>query len=308
MKSQQKMLVLVDGSERSMKTVEYICQVKPFLKNKVVLYNVFTGIPEGFWDLEKEAINLSAVNQLRVWEVQKKIEIREFMRKAKVSLMDAGLAADDYEEKIYPRTKGIARDILAEAQQGYAAVVLRRRGMGALDGITMGSVASKLISKFSFLPVIIAGQRPINDKILIGIDGSDHSIRAAEFAGEMLGGYGYSAELFHVVRAFSGLVPESPEFVMPREYADDHNKQMGKTFTYLRQKLIDFGFEDRNITEKIIAGAFSRAGAIVEEAEAQGCGTIVVGRKGISSVQEFFMGRVSNKIIHIGRKWTVWIV
>jgi nucleotide-binding universal stress UspA family protein len=308
MASQKTLLVLVDGSERSMQTVEYICRVKAFLKNRVVLYHVFTGIPEGFWDLEKEAINLSAVNQLKVWEVHKKIEIREFMKKAKAYLLDAGLAAEDYGEIVYPRTKGIARDILAEAQQGYAAIILRRRGMGALEEIAVGSVASKLISKVSFLPVVVAGQRPVNNKILIGIDGSDHSIRAAEFVGEMLGGYGYSVELFHVVRAFSGLVPESPEFVMPREYADDHNKQMGKTFASLRQKLIDLGFEDQNITEKIITGAFSRAGAIVEEAEAQDCGTIVVGRKGISSVQEFFMGRVSNKIIHIGRKWTVWII
>jgi nucleotide-binding universal stress UspA family protein len=197
---------------------------------------------------------------------------------------------------------------LAEAQEGYTAVVLRRRGMGALEGIVMGSVASKLISKLSFLPVIIAGQRPVSDKILIGIDGSDHSIRATDFVGKMMGGYGYYVELLHVVRAFSGLVPESPDLVMPGEYMDDHKRQIGKTFASLRQKLMDYGFEDQKITEKIITGAFSRAGAIVEEAETQGCGTIVVGRKGISAVQDFFMGRVSNKIIHTGRKWTVWIV
>ena len=90
-------------------------------------------------------------------------------------------------KKFIPETKGIARDILAEAQEGYAAVILRRRGMGALEGIAMGSVASKLISKLSFLPVIIAGQHPAGDKILIGIDGSDHSIRATEFVGKDAG-------------------------------------------------------------------------------------------------------------------------
>jgi nucleotide-binding universal stress UspA family protein len=308
MASQKKLLVLVDGSERSQKTIEYICQIKPFIQNRLVLYHVFTGVPEGFWDLEKEAVNLAAVNQLRVWEVQKKIEIREFMKKAKSCLLEAGFPVDCFEEKIHPRTKGIARDILAEAQEGYTAVVLRRRGMGALEGIAMGSVASKLISKFTFLPVIIAGQHPVGDKILIGIDGSKHSIRATEFVGKMLGGYGFSVELLHVVRAFSGLVTETPELVMSEEYAGDHKNQIGKTFASLRKMLVDYGFEDQKITEKIIVGAFSRAGAIVEEAQAQGCGTIVVGRKGLSAVQEFFIGRVSNKIIHTGRKWTVWIV
>jgi nucleotide-binding universal stress UspA family protein len=308
MASEIKMLVLVDGSERSVKTIDYICRMKPFFKNKLVLYHVFTGVPEGFWDLEKEALNLATVNQLRVWEVQKKIEIREFMKKAKSALMDAGFPEDVIEEKIYPRNKGIARDILAEAQEGYAAVILRRRGMGTIESVVMGSVANKLISKLSFLPVIIAGQRPAGDKILIGIDGSDHSIRATEFVGKILGGYGFSVELLHVIRAFSGLAPESPELLMPGEYVDNHQKKMAETFASLRQKLIGFGFEDQKITEKIISGAFSRAGAIVEEAEAQGCDTIVVGRKGISSVQEFFIGRVSNKIIYTGRKTTVWIL
>ena len=52
----------------------------------------------------------------------------------------------------------------------------------------------------------------------------------------------------------------------------------------------------------------SRAGAIVNAAEKGDWSTIVVGRRGLSRVSDFFMGRVSNKVVHAGRKDTVWIV
>lgn len=33
---------------------------------------------------------------------------------------------------------------------------------------------------------------------------------------------------------------------------------------------------------------------------------IIVGRRGLSGVREFFIGRVSNKVIRLARKNTVW--
>ncbi len=58
----------------------------------------------------------------------------------------------------------------------------------------------------------------------------------------------------------------------------------------------------------MITGVSSRAGAIVEEAKRGGCGTIVMGRRGLSKVEEFFMGRVSNKVINLARDMAVWLV
>ena len=57
------------------------------------------------------------------------------------------------------------------------------------------------------------------------------------------------------------------------------------------------GFNSNQITTRMITGVPSRAGAIVVEALKEGYGTIVVGRRGLSHVEEFFMGRVSNKVI-----------
>ncbi len=48
--------------------------------------------------------------------------------------------------------------------------------------------------------------------------------------------------------------------------------------------------------------------AILSEAEKGGYGTIVMGRRGISKTQEFFMGSVSNKILQQAGDKSVWIV
>jgi hypothetical protein len=46
----------------------------------------------------------------------------------------------------------------------------------------------------------------------------------------------------------------------------------------------------------------------MEEATKGGYGTIVVGRRGVSKVYEFLMGRVSNKVIQMAKDQAVWVV
>ncbi|MGD9246241.1 MAG: universal stress protein, partial [Desulfobacterales bacterium] len=68
------------------------------------------------------------------------------------------------------------------------------------------------------------------------------------------------------------------------------------------------GFNRNQIDVKMVTGTHSRAVAIITEALKGGYGTIVVGRRGLTHVEEFIMGRVSNKIIHMGREMAVWVV
>jgi nucleotide-binding universal stress UspA family protein len=46
----------------------------------------------------------------------------------------------------------------------------------------------------------------------------------------------------------------------------------------------------------------------MDKAREEGYGTIVVGRRGLSRVHEFCMGRVSNKLIQMGREQAVWVI
>ncbi len=72
--------------------------------------------------------------------------------------------------------------------------------------------------------------------------------------------------------------------------------------------IIKSKFESEKIFEKIISGVHSRSDAIVKEAEDGGYGTIIVGRRGLSKIEAFFMGRVGHKVVYGGKKFTVWVV
>ena len=309
MENQKKLLVLMDGSERARMTLTYLGQVTAFKDFKIVLYHVFSGIPECYRDLEKSPQYQHVMSQMTGWEVAQKKRITEFCEEAQKILVQAGYKEDSVEIKIQKSKVGIARDIIKEAEEGgYTGVVMRRRGAGALETIVVGSVANKLFNKLTSCPLLIAGRREINNRVLIAIDGSTSSFKAVDFVAENLGRHGYAIGLVHVIRGFGSLVPESPEFMMPAENVELAHNEMMRLFGDIKEKLILAGFDENHIEEKIITGINSRAGAIVEEAKAGNYGTIVVGRKGLSRVQEFFMGRVSNKVIHAGREFTVWMV
>ena len=308
MTNRKKALVLLDGSQRSLMTVDYLTSVAMFREMKLVLYNVFSGIPESYWDLEKEPASYHIYHDLKAWEREKKQQIEDHMALARKRLLDAGFDASAVEIKIHNRERGIARDILEEAQHGYDTVVLRRRGMGQMEGLSMGSIASKLLSRLHHLPVQVAGRKEQNKRILIAVDGSPSAVHAVDYVAGHLGGHGYTAELFHVIRGFGSSIPENPEFAMPPESLETAERKMREHFRELREKLLTAGFKAENVSEKISTGVHSRSGSIVKEAEMGNFSSIALGRQGHSKVQEFFMGRVSHKVVHHGRYHSVWII
>lgn len=302
-KAQKKILVAVDGTERSLKTVRYLTQVEPFKQLHIVLFNVFASVPTYFYDIEKEPASVKVVGQVRAWEAQQKKEMTDYMQKCRQILVEAGFADTAIETRIHKRKKGVARDIIQEAEKGYHAVVLRRRGMAQLRGMIMGSVATKLLEKLAFIPVLIAGQNPVNPKYLLAVDGSPNALKAVEFAAATLTGQDCTFGLIHAVRGDGELGAQLAE-----QTALQTQSEAPDVFGAAISRLADGGFDRRKMTTKIAAGVYSRAGAIVEEAEKGAYGTIVVGRRGLSRVKDFFIGRVSNKVVQVGRKFTVWVV
>jgi len=304
-----KMLILLDGSEKALGTVRYIGNLSEPLRHiKLVLFHVFSSVPDCYWDMEREPKSVKMMPQLRAWERTKRKEIESHMEKAVEILRTAGFQEDGITVKIQNRKKGIARDIIREAKKGYRAVVLRRRGVGALKRIILGSVATKLIAKLSFIPIVIVGQLPVTKNILLPVDGSEGASRAVAFATDLLGGYNFSVELVHIFREGSRKNTKENDDLIPELCSETMREDITTVLKKTKRQMIASGFETDAVTWKIIFGKKSRAKAIVQEATHQGCGGIVMGRSGLSKAGDFFIGRVSNKVIHLDRKQTVCIV
>jgi len=62
------------------------------------------------------------------------------------------------------------------------------------------------------------------------------------------------------------------------------------------------------VSTQIGEKAITRAGTIVDSAKQEDFGTIVMGRRGHSHFRDFFIGRVANKVIHMVRDRTVWVI
>ena len=108
--ARQKILIGVDGSDRAFEAVRYISKIPSFRGRQVTLFHVFSKIPESYWDLEKRSVELGwKIRDVRVWEVQREKEIREYMEKARQLLIGAGFPQDSVKVKIQERDKGIGR-------------------------------------------------------------------------------------------------------------------------------------------------------------------------------------------------------
>jgi nucleotide-binding universal stress UspA family protein len=304
----QKILVPVDGSDRALNTVRYVARVDPFHNMDIVLFHVFSSVPEGYWDLETDPRSTSTVRQVKSWEVQQRKNMEKFMEKASQFLLKVGFSSESITIKIQNRKKGIARDIIREARNGYVAVVTRRRGMTGLRRIVLGSVATKLVAKLTFVPLILVGKRTPNNKVLLACDGSENAAGVLEFVGSLLGGFDYEVSLFHVIRSNGEGQPEYQHIFSSKEYTRAAGKEMAEILKAAQTKLIDMGLKTDKVSTQIGEKAISRAGAIADRAKQEDFGTIVMGRRGRSHVRDFFIGRVTNKVIHMARDRTVWVI
>jgi len=303
-----KILVAVDASDRCLKTIRHITQREPMKTKHLVLYHVFVNLPDFYWDIEMEPQSRGAVAHVRAWEAARKVAINQFMEKGRQILLDAGFPEDAVTTNIKESEKGIARDIVEEAKEGYLAVIISRSGEGELPEPFLGTNAAKIIHNLSFVPVFIAGKRLPGKKILVAMDRSEGAMRAVDFVGKLMGGYDDKVTLLHVIRE-EGSVGMGPTYKpLPQEEIQTEEQKIETVFDEAKRRLINCGFKSDHVTTKVITGVLSPPRTIVQEAEQGGYSPIVIGRRGLSKLEELFMGSVSNQVIQLGTEQAVWVV
>jgi len=113
-----------------------------------------------------------------------------------------------------------------------------------------------------------------NMKILVGIDGSDHSLWAL-------------MEAINIAKKFSGFLKVIT--VYNQEKSEETEKIRQKTMQYLEKEKITFDFA-------IILGS-NPSRALVNTAKHEKFDLIVVGSRGLGSAAAFFLGSVSKKVV-----------
>jgi len=310
MQTPAKILIGLDGSDQSLVVVRYIGRViAP--PTRIVLFHVRSQIPEAFKDLAVDPSVADEDSLFKIWRDQQEATIDEFLEEARSLLIEAGIPAAAVTVKNQPLKAGVARDILAEAHRNYTALVIGRTGVGKFDGITMGSVASKLVEAISQIPIVVVGEQPESNKILIAVDGSMASMKATSCAAALLNPAACEVMLCHVIRPLSVQQLGSNDLFLSKKEADWISVNQQKIVPKIvdaKRHLMAHGFTADHISSEILTYQTSRAGAIAQAAATGSFDTIVLGRRGFTSVEAFKIGRVCRKIIHFAYRPALWIV
>lgn len=141
----------------------------------------------------------------------------------------------------------------------------------------------------------------ITDKILMSVDGSESSIRAAESAAEL-------AKLNPNSKVTVFTVDSMPKKFMERRLyrvaidKGDQGKYIEEMFSEERDAMLEeiasiFKKQGINVSTDYAAG--DPAEKISEYARKNDIDIIVMGTRGLSNIGEFFLGSVSHKVLHL---------
>jgi nucleotide-binding universal stress UspA family protein len=155
----------------------------------------------------------------------------------------------------------------------------------------------------------------VSAKILIAIDASDTSFKVVRYTSRLVRQTGdIKITLFTVLPGLS--FPERfldeamkrKHQVKAKQYFDQESKRMHELFENAKTPLIEAGINPESITTKFVFVKAGIARDIIEEIKKGGYDTVILGRRGLSKIHEFFIGSVSQKLLQYAKDFTVWIV
>ncbi len=168
-----------------------------------------------------------------------------------------------------------------------------------------------MMSNIQHLPVVVVGDNPDPKHVLIGFDGSENAFKAVDRACALMSKTGRKVMLCNVGQSMGSYLDDKKKVISDAEakaLQEQGQQKIRELMADAAKRLVESGFEQALVSQKILEARVSRAVAIAKTAETEGFGTIVTGRRGLSVIKDFLMGRVSMKVLHRAHEMAVWIV
>ena len=302
-------VVAVDGSEDALAALNYLGLIyRPKIKLEVQLLYILPSLPPIL------VADKDRQSKLRLLDIESRnVQMAErIVTEARDILLDKGFHKDQIKGVHRKKQIGIARDICSFAgDRGAHALLITKRGRSRLDAFLSGEISSKILDYCLTCPVWVVEGAVQSEKVLMTMDSSENSLRAVEHAGFMLAGTDIHVTLFHSKRHLRGFLPQEVLEVAPELeglWKDKAGEVIAPYIKKGKDLLIQTGLREEQISTKVVDGSRSAAADILREARINGFGTIVLGRKGRSSVKEYFMGTTTSKVLEDSSGLAVWIV
>jgi len=307
----KSIVIPLDGSRNSLRSLEYVNFIYgPGHNLEVTLIHILPSLPPILADNKSMDKKIRA----RLKSVEKKNEemAEQILSEAKNILLTKGFNEEKVKTCCQKRGISVAQDICNwGAVKQVDTILLTKRGRTEIKSFFMGEVSTRLVEYRRNNPVWILEGCIDSKNVLVCVDNSENALRAVDHVGFMLSGTDCHITIFHTMRHLSRFVP-----MQVLEEAEDleklwRNKAGNEIAPYIkkaREMLLKAGLSDEQITTKITEGTRSAADDILKEAQDNDHGTIVMGRRGLSGVKEFFMGSVTTSVLNRAVSLSIWIV
>lgn len=313
MAARKKILIAVDGSPLSFHAVNYVAALCSQTPATVSLLHIFPMVSEEFlWQIDMDKGLESRIREKYHRFNNECYRVgQQLLDQAMQVFAKTGYPPEFTIRLLRRRQAGIARDIIAEAKAGYDAVVVGRRDVGKIETFLIGSVCSKVVQGMDAIPVWVIGGEILSRKMLLAVDASENSRKAVVSASSYAAQSGAEVTLFHAVRKFFPAANHhltAAGEAIDAELQANLQQQIQQMFVEYQRCLEAEGVRPEKISTQCKLHSFSRASDILGTAREGGYGTIVMGRRGLSAVREFLMGRVTAKVLNGAEGLAVWIV
>jgi nucleotide-binding universal stress UspA family protein len=177
------------------------------------------------------------------------------------------------------RSGDVANSILNYSKEGYDLVVMGGRGKNEKNAYALGSVTKKVIMHTS-CPLLIVKKVSAVSNLLVCIDGSDNSTQGLHYALKLAEKMGSKITLLNV--------QERRLYDFSRKTAEDLGEKI------LSKALDAVGKMNIKVDKKLEFG--NPSDRIVEVAERGDYDLIVLGSRGLGTVDRFLIGSVSDGV------------
>jgi nucleotide-binding universal stress UspA family protein len=296
-KNPEKMIVVpVDGSENALKSLDYINRIFGSKHNlSLSLVYLLPKLPAIF--IEESRKSREAGKQVLEIEKRSSQMAERILTDAKDRLMKVGFTKKAVEAVFRKIEIGVARDICgwAEKHKKADAIFISSRGRSRLEDFFTGEIANKVLEYVKVCPVWMIKGLVKSKNVLLAVDNSENAMRAVEHAGFMLAGTDVNVTVFHAKRDLRRFVPKEVLQEIPGVQKS-------------REILSRTGLAENQISVKLVDGSRSAARDILEEAEENAIGTVILGRKGFSAVKDYAFGSITKKVLDRASDMAVCIV
>jgi len=307
----KSIVIPLDGSKNSLRSLEYINLIYgPDHNLEVTLIHILPSLPPILTD--NKSMDKKTRDKLKSVEKKNKEMAEQILSEAKNILLTKGFNEEKIKTCCQKRGVTVTQDICNWASvKQVDTILLTKRGKTEIKSFFMGEVSTRLVEYRRNNPVWILEGCIDSKNVLVCVDNSENALRAVDHVGFMLSGTDCHITLFHTMRHLSRFVPmqvleESED--LEQLWRNKAGREIAPYVKKARKILLKAGLNEEQITTKVTEGSRSAADDILKEAQDNDHGTIVMGRRGLSAVKEFFMGSVTTSVLNRAVSLAIWIV